>query len=111
MKLGVFTTIIALAAATGCVAQVGQPDEKTGTAQSSLGDGLNSNGGGDQGGGGGGGGGDQGGGGGGGDQNTNGTKTTSQPGDNPTSGDNQGPQPLPWDTTSASTPSGSQQKK
>jgi hypothetical protein len=110
MKLGVITTIIALAAATGCVAQVGQPDEKTGTARSSLGDGLNAGGGDDQGGGGG----DPGGGnpgGGGGDQNTNGDNNTSGSGDNPKSGDNQGPQPVPWDTTSSSSPSGSQQKK
>ncbi len=106
MKLGIFTTIIALAA-VGCVAQVGQPDDnKTGTVRTSLGDGLNS-GGGDQGGGGGGSGGNNGGDPGdpGDPGNTGGDRST------PTSGDNQGPQPLPWDTSNASPSGGTQNKK
>lgn len=81
MKLATPITIIVLAlggaSLAGCVAQVGQGEERTGTARSSL------------------------------DPSNGGDPGTPDPGqgdpgntvgstDNPTSGDNQGPQPLPW---------------
>ena len=97
MNARIATIIAALLFAAGCVAQVGQPEEKTGTVRSTLGNGDPGDPPPDPGGGGG-------------DQ-SGGDKSTSDPGNNSTSGDNQGPQPLPWTTTSTSGTGGTQQKK
>jgi hypothetical protein len=92
------TIIITLAllslGAVGCVAQVGQPEEKTGTTRSTLGKGESADDPppGDPG-----------------EQSTD-TKA-SDPGNNSTSGDNQGPQPLPWTASESSPSGGTEQKK
>lgn len=88
--------VAALLLAAGCVAQVGQPEEKTGTIRSTLGNGDPGDPPPDPGTGG--------------DQSA-GDKNTSDPGNNSTSGDNQGPQPLPWTTTGTSPSGNSEQKK
>lgn len=98
MKLQTIITIIAFvggACLTGCVAQVGQGDDRTGTTRSSLGNDPDDNGGDPQG--------DP--------ENTTGGKHASDPGNNSTSGDNQGPQPLPWTTTGTAGPSGGTEEK
>jgi hypothetical protein len=97
MNVRTFATIAALLAGaflTGCVAQVGQPEEKTGTSKTSLdkdppadpppdpGNPSNTD-----------------------------DKNASDPGNNSTSGDNQGPQPLPWAASDTAPSSGSEQKK
>ena len=93
MKLRTLFTIIALvggACLTGCVAQVGQGDDRTGTARSSLGnEGEPQEEPGD----------------------TNGQNQASDPSSDSTIGDNQGPQPLPWTATGGSGPSGGAEEK
>ena len=76
------------------VAQVGQGDDRTGTSRASLGNDPDDKE-------------DP-------EQDPKGTTGTghSDPGDNPTSGDNQGPQPVPWaGGGSSGTSGGSEQKK
>ncbi len=97
MKLRTVITIIALvggACLTGCVAQVGQGDERTGTARTSLGNDPDDKGDPEQ---------DP--------KESTGKKSASDPTNSTTSGDNQGPQPLPWTATGGSAPSGGTEKK
>lgn len=96
MNARTLTITIALLFSAGCVAQVGQPEEKTGTIRSTLGNEPEEK--------------DPSPGDPGGENATD--NTAADPGNNSTSEDNQGPQPLPWNTTSSTTPSaGTEAKK